>query len=636
MFNVEARKSFIAKLILRTGLTEEQLPQIKTFHSLCGKLCYSLSQRGLLPECELEGNDGKISMMALQAITSVIGRAKWNKISGNDNQAMDCFLQYIDLVKSNNLSPKDVFDALQLSPSVLFFVDAYEKFEEFRKEKGLRTYADLIRDPYLLLSRDEALAKRVGNQRKYVFVDEAQDMNPVQYGMFLIIAGELAKTALIGDNDQTIYSWRGSDPSIMSESYKKSFPEVVIKGLSKTYRYGHELAIASSYCINKNINRLPNVCVAQKGAAHSSINVHPTKDEGVSIANEIDKKLKESGAQYKDIAILCRIYSAAAPAELALLEKGIPVRITGGRSVLKSKEASLIMAILNLASGKYHTMKPKDRKWIIDAMLKFPSMAIKHSDIEILVNNAAINNKAVGYHISKVDLQGLNKFQKAKITDRTFAISAVEQAKMDASAYDVIQEFAKTTKLIDEIGKGALTKKNAVESQDVFTSLVSFIKRLNTTPSKALEEFENLIKDSQDGSSHKNAILITSIYQAKGLDYDYVYIPGLSDTKFPYEMDGEFSIDHGIEEERRLFYVGITRAIKEVHLFCPNDKELQKHLDTGNPAPLNYGVPKKNASRFIFELNLKRAKAIATKLNNGETFKPINDVESKYLEEYEN
>tara|TARA_R110001592_G_scaffold111525_22_gene308960 strand:+ start:5706 stop:7775 length:2070 start_codon:yes stop_codon:yes gene_type:complete len=636
MFNTKARKSFICKLMERTGLEESELPQVKTFHSLCGSLCYTLADRGFLPKYEMEESDGKISLMALQAITAVIGRKKWNEISGNDSQALDCFLQYIDLVKSNDLSPKDIFDALRLPVSVDFFVEAYEKFEDTRKKKKVRTFADLIRDPYLLLSRDERLAKRVGNQRDYVFVDEAQDMNPVQYGIFKIIAGDAAKTGLIGDNDQTIYSWRGSDPTIMSELYRETFAGVVTKGLSKTYRYGHELALASSYCINNNENRLPNVCVAQKGASHTSIDVHSTRDEGMSIANEIESKLKESGVQHKDIAILCRLYSAAAPAELALLEKGIPVCISGGRSVLNSKEANLILAILNLASGNYHAMKPKDRKWILDSMLKFPSMLVKHSDIDHLVNSVSNHNKALGYHLSRIEIQGLSKYQKSKVTDRSFAISSVEQAKAGAKAYDVIQEFAKATRLLEEIGKGSLTKKNAVESQDVFTSMLNFIKRLDTTPSKALEEFNRLIKDSKESAENNNAIVITSIYQAKGLDYDYVFIPGLSDTRFPHQMDGEFAIDHGVEEERRLFYVGITRAIKEVHLFCPYDIEVINHLKTGNPPPADYGSPKKNASRFIFELDLKRAKSIAKSLNDGETFKAKNEVERKYLDESEN
>ena len=636
MFNVEARKSFIKKLTARTNLPVDSLPQVRTFHSLGGVLCHALSERGFLPQFDMFDNEGQVSLLALQAITAVVGRDKWNKISNNDNQAMDCFLQYVDLVKSNDLSPRDILETLKLPPSVEFFERAFEKFEELRKKRKKRTYADLIRDPFLLLSRDKELARRVGNQRGYIAVDEAQDMNHVQYGLFRIIAGETARTALIGDNDQTIYSWRGSDPNIMSHMYSNEFNNVEVLGLSKTYRYGHELALASSFCINHNQNRLPNVCVARNGASETTIHVHPTREEGEVAADIIKDKLDNHGALYQDIAVLCRLYSSAAPVELALLEKGIPVYISGGRSVLESKETMLIRAILTLASGGYHACSPKDRKWIIESLLKLPSMSIKHDDIEMIASSVATQTTGVGYHISQFQIKDLSKYQAAKISDRSFAISAIEKCKSDEKAHSVIQAFAKTTDLIEGIGKGSLTKKGAIESKDVINSLISFIKRLDTTPSGALKEIDKLIAASRDYAKHKQAVMITSIYQAKGLDYDYVFIPGLSDSRFPHQLDSEFAIDHGLEEERRLFYVGITRAKKEVHLLCPKDPEIIRHLQSGSRPLDKYGEPSKNASRFIFELNLRRAKEVARLIHDGKPFTPTSEVEEKYLTEYEN
>jgi len=636
MFNVEARKSFINKLMQRTNLDKDSLPQVRTFHSLGGVLCHSLSQRGFLPRYDMFDNDGQVTLLALQAITSVIGREKWNKISNNDNQAMDCFLQYIDLVKSNNISPRDVLEMLKLPPSVEFFEKAFSKFEELRIKRGKRTYADLIRDPYLLLSKDTELARRVGNQRDYIAVDEAQDMNHVQYGLFKIIAGEKARTALIGDNDQTIYSWRGSDPAIMSHMYNEDFKDIKMLGLSKTYRYGHELALASSYCINNNKNRLPNVCVANKGANETTITVHPSHEEGVAAAKIIKDKLDNHGALYQDIAVLCRLYSSAAPVELALLERGIPVYTSGGRSVLDSKEALLLRAILTLASGGYHAAKPKDRKWVIESMLKLPSMSIKHADIEMIANTVSTETSGVGYHISQCKLGKISKYQEVKISDRSYAISAVEKSKPDEKAHTVVQAFAKATDLLEGVGTGSLTNKGAIESKDILVSLMAFIKRLDMSPSGALQEFDKLLSASRDYAAHKKAVMITTIYQAKGLDYDYVIIPGLTDTRFPHQLDSEFAIDHGLEEERRLFYVGITRAIKEVHLFCPKDPEVIKYLDTGNRALDSYGTPSKNASRFIFELNLKRAKELAKLIHDGKPFAPQTSVEGKYMDEYEN
>jgi DNA helicase-2/ATP-dependent DNA helicase PcrA len=633
MFNTEARKSFVNKMVKRTGLPVKEFESIKTFHSLGNALCKSLSARGLLPDLELFENDGQVAMMAIQAITSVIGQKQWRELAGNDNQAMDCFLQYVDLIKANELSPKDVFEALNLPEKVKFFEQAYHAFEELRLKRGKRTFADLIRDPYMLLSEDKELAARVGNQRQFVAVDEAQDMNPVQYGLFKIIAGEKARTSLIGDNDQTIYSWRGSDPEIMSLRYREDFPDMELLSLAKTYRYGHELALASSYCIDVNKKRIPTVCVALKESKPTSIHVHPTELEGKVAADIIQDKLKNHGASLKDFAILCRLYSAAAPLEIALLEKGIPVSISGGRSVLYSKEAKLIRAILALASGHYASSTVKDRSWMLEALLKSPSMQIKNADVESIIKLVAKEKSGVGYHTSNIKIAKLNKYQEVKLRDRTFAISDVEKSKKGAKAHMIIESFAKATKLTEGMGKSSLTKKNASEAKDTFKNLTAFIKRLDTDAAGAYEKINELISQCEQSIGSDGAITITSIYQAKGLDFPYVFIPGLSDSRFPHNSEGEFTIDHGMEEERRLFYVGITRGIKEVHLLCPKDSILSSHLETGAPRPPDYGDPKTNASRFLFELNLKRAKELAAKIAKGETFEPVGEVEVKYAEE---
>ncbi len=277
MFGSDAQKHFVSKLKkAASGMNGAKHPEVLTFHALCLRLCKYFSERGLMPNYALETSDFTLKMMASYVLKSHYTPQQWKLMQNKNDKVVDLFITFIDLIKSGSKSPKQVASDIRLAKdNIEPFIAAFLVFEKEREKKGIRFFSDLIYDVVNLLNENQRARDLVSNKKKYIFVDEFQDINEIQYSLLKHLAGDKANAIVIGDVDQSIYQWRGSDPEFMNSYFTEDFPGAKEYQLTQTFRYGHELTIASNMLIGNNYfgGKKRAISVAGNNAVTTTIDI---------------------------------------------------------------------------------------------------------------------------------------------------------------------------------------------------------------------------------------------------------------------------------------------------------------------------------------------------------------------------
>jgi len=606
MFGKDARIDFEKKLASTAPESIGPLPTIKTFHSLANHLCNVLMERNLLPRARLESSEGKLRYAATQAMRRHVSAAEWKELTSGDNKVVDVFLQYIDLIKSDMQSASLVFEMCCFDDKLKFFVDAYDTFEQTRKNASIRYFSDLLTDLVVYLIENPHIAQKLADQRSHIIVDEAQDMNVVQYTLVKILAGVRAGVMLVGDLDQSIYAWRGSKPSIMLKQFKEDFGEVEIYPMPDTFRFGPKLSLMANSLIQHNTERLDTLCRSHPNAKNfdTEIFVHSSDEEGES-AIDIIKDARNRGVPFAEIMVLCRLYSASSSIELACLNAGFPIQVDSGRGVMSTKETSAISSLLMIASGQMGTVAKNRRATFFEELLRYPHVGLPGNMLEATAKRLASRDNGYGTALSQMEFPELSGYQKKRLRERGAMLSSIERRGDGQRASEMLTRYSRETDLYKSLAKLATTDQDAAETVDRSKSLISYATKRKGTSSELLAHFSEL--KSADNNSG-DTIRVTSIFKAKGLERQVILVPGANDARFPYKAKGEYVIQSELEEERRLFFVGITRGIDEVHIFGPNDQDFERYMQTGTlPRAYNDGN-KDGMSRFVYEMSWRELK----------------------------
>lgn len=600
MFGSSAQKDFVSRLKKAAGDEFESLPDIRTFHSLCLHLCKFYAKRGLIGDYKLEPNDKVRDFMAMEAIKIVMAEQakKENKNQkksyiSNDMLDVDTFVSFIDMVKSTLKSPREVFKLMKINDESEVFIDAYSVFEEIRNEEKIRFFSDLIYDLVVLIRDNSDAASLISNHKDYIIVDEYQDTNYCQAVLLKILAGERAKVMVVGDVDQAIYEWRGGDPKIMLHDFKRDFPGCEMLPLTETFRYGSGVSIYANNLIQNNKERFPTVCKSNDNCGESEIHLVEKADHGRE-AVRIVRAHQAKGKKLSDIAVLVRMYSHSASIELAFIEAGIEYYISNGIEFLKSNEAKTLLSIMELSSGMFKEMSENERCEKIKSILKFPHIGLKNDVICKIAAKMAKKDGGYFDDIWRMLPPSVNKFHKEKISERGIMLSEIEHLGKSRLASrrateSIVEYYIKRTDLFDWIQSSSLIEIDADESIKRCSVFSSFVEKTPGSIHEKIEKIKSMASKEKDANAEH--VLITSIHKSKGLEWDTVIIPSLEEKSFPYFYNNQ---PPDMEAERRLFFVGVTRCIKNVHLLTsvPREKYIGKREDYR---------PK---SRFISELKM--------------------------------
>ena len=625
MFNKSARDSFAETMQQRLAATALQLPEVRTFHALGMRLVNSFTRRGALPGYTLVTEEFVQEKLARQVANEVYRQEQDNGgwLAGD---AIEEFLTFIDRVKSTVTEAAEVYKKLNLSTRCSYFVKAYELFEKVRRERKIRFYADLIHEPLMAMLADDELATWVTDRVEHVIVDEYQDINEAQQQLLKILAGSRAKVMVVGDVDQCIYEWRGAKPEYITTRFQIDFPQPENYQLSFTFRYGHQLSLAANHLISGNRKRDQKLCISHQTTEKTVITCLEEQTKHPVLA--VLSAWRAQGRSLQDAVVLVRLFAQSVPVELALLEAGIPYRLEGNAPVFDCAEVLALTGYLKLVVGSMADGGQESRERMFTAMLSQPHLGIKREDMLLLVRSIAENPDSAVSVLGNWSGAELAPFIRKRVEETAGNWRWLAGCSSSGRADVLLKKIVEKLKLYDfyhTFSARSATAENRVKTCQAFIDFAAAQKLSVRQLLAKISEFQ-----SAGDAPAAETLLLTSVHRAKGLEWPLVILPGLEEGSFPFYRERESGADD-LEDERRLFYVAMTRAIEQVVWIHPVDAELKRCM-----ARCCGKIPQEmvRASRFLYEANPGLSVCLGEMLATGDVDQTITADDTTIARQY--
>lgn len=596
-FTNKAAKEMKARLGSMIGESIVKYMWVGTFHGICGRILRENIDRYSFPSGKkLDKNftiydDNDTSAVLKQAIKKLnlddkIYQPKLVKsvISNAKNKMQDAyaFATFARDFKSQNIAK------------------IYEEYENILNNNNAIDFDDMLMLTVKLLDHNTEVRTEYYDRFKHIMVDEYQDTNLAQYNLVnMLYTNKLAEIpperslCVVGDVDQSIYSWRGADYTIIM-NFQKDFKNTKLIKLEQNYRSTANILNVANAIIENNTERVDKVLYSNKGEGEL-IDYFEAQDEADE-ANFIVSKIKQdSGGNYNQYAILYRTNSQSRSLEEACMAAGVPYRIYGGLKFYDRKEIKDIVAYLKLI---YNTDDSQSFRRIVNV----PKRAIGDTTVKRLqefADREDISLFAAAQRIEE-DVE-IPQRTRSKITDFVNLITKFRAAKDNYS----LREFV--TLVIEKSGYLAeLQLQNTPESQADIENLQEFV---NVAEEFVPEENDNvlgeflaqvaLVSDIDNMDAIANNVTLMTLHAAKGLEFPVVFMAGMDEGVFPHQRT--FTNPSELEEERRLMYVGVTRAEEKLYLTSAKRRQMWGEFKYYNPSRFIEEIPPQLMNRTSFE-----------------------------------
>ena len=444
------------------------------------------------------------------------------------------------------------------------FYQIYNEYVERCFKAGAMDFDDLLLKTNELLNSYPDTLSKYQNIFKYILVDEYQDTNHSQYLIIRALSDKFQNICVVGDDAQSIYSFRGANINNIL-NFQKDFPDSKIFRLEQNYRSTKNIVNAANSLIENNQKRLKkNVWTENESGEKISVNKLLTDgEEGRFVASSIFENKMQSQLQNSDFAILYRTNAQSRSFEDALRKKNISYRVYGGLSFYQRKEIKDVLAYLRLL------INPDDEQ-AFKRIINFPARGIGQTTLNKIAVEA--KNSSVSDYIFIKDLlkssEILNNSTKNKLLDFVIMIESIKNKIEHADVFDITKEVLKQSGLYnlyknDESLEGINRIQNIEELLNGIKDFVENNEKSQASVSSFLQDVA-LATDQDNDTNDNNKVSLMTVHLAKGLEFPYVYIVGLEENLFPSAMNLNSRTE--LEEERRLFYVALTRAEKKIYL----------------------------------------------------------------------
>lgn len=568
----EEMQNRVTDLLLRAGVPPARV-WISTFHSLCARLLRrEAAHAGLAKDFAIYDDDDQLA-----AVKLVMGRLK---IDGDDLTPRNV-LSRISYAKNQGQSPEQV-RADGFGPDTRKVADIYAGYEDLLKHSNAVDFDDLLLKSARLLRDAREVRERWRNRFAYVHVDEYQDTNRVQYDLLRLLANERQNVCVVGDEDQSIYRWRGADVSILL-SFSQDFPSAKVIRLERNYRSTQTILDAAAAVVSHNPDRLGKTLRAEK-AAGANLRYFEARDanaEAEFVAGELETLLNDDPDQTCAVEYRTNFQSRAF--EEVFRRRGLRYKLVGGFSFYNRAEVKDALAYVRLA------LHPEDDISLL-RVLNVPARGIGKTTLDTLRDIADREQLSLWVAIESLLTSPASTRALAPLRAFRELILAMGQAYTQKEPAEFLRH------LLEETGYMTMLRdRNTPEDVSRMENLEELVRAVAESQD-AGESFSDfldaaaLVSDA-DSYEDKPGVTLITLHSTKGLEFDHVFLTGLEDGICPHSRS--INEDKGIEEERRLVYVGMTRAKKSLTL----TRALYRRI-FGNEQQMRASLP----SRFLTEI----------------------------------
>ncbi|MEA3330153.1 MAG: 3'-5' exonuclease [Campylobacterota bacterium] len=454
----------------------------------------------------------------------------------------------ISRYKNSLLTPDDAYKQTELF-NYQQIAKVYEEYEAYLLENNLVDFDDLIALTYKILNQNPELAQKTSQKYQYIMIDEYQDTNELQLKLLQILCVAHNNICVVGDDDQSIYGWRGAHIRNIME-FDQDFKGTKVFKIEENYRSKEPILKVANALIEHNRSRLGKKLIATRGSgdAVTILNSNDENEEARKIASKISK-LIDSGISADNIAVLYRVNVLSRSIEEGLNRAGVAYKLVGGLRFYDRAEIKDLISYIRVITNFHDDFSFK-------RIVNKPKRGLGKASVDKIELAAHANETSIYEYLKKVsvgDLEALVRKKNAK-TLKSFIEDIQKVSEVaEESSYDFIDLLEETFHLKD-IYKGHQDESDKILNMDEFYGLFrDFIKK---SPQAPLDEFLNeLTLQSEQDQVEGASIYMMSIHASKGLEFDHVFIIGLEEGFLPLVGDGS-----DLEEERRLGYVSFTRA----------------------------------------------------------------------------
>lgn len=589
-FNKDAAEA-IRRNLKRRGV---EGVQVQTLHGLGFGIVNQAVAQGLAPanssgKAGFDGVERRILWAALDEARrrQVEYREELNRLDQDDflGFVARCKgnLAYADLTQTT-LSPAARRIASQASPPENrdWYLPLFRLYEETRRSRGWISYDDMITSAWELLMAHPRLLASVQSAYACLLVDEFQDVNLAQAELIELIARPHGNLMVIGDDDQTIYEWRGAQPRFILEFEKRHKTKVYF--LEENFRCRASQVALANAVIRHSPERSPKLVKLTQGFDGETVLHRPADDaaEGRAVVEQVQRVLRD-GRRAEGIAVLVRLFAQTAPIEASLLEAGIPYRVEGEQPFYRREEAKIFLDYIRLGQMEADLLagRPLSEDAIDEFLILWPRLRNRPNrtlprtvgeEIGVWVaEKQQPLTAALRAFASRSRGRGGEQMEKFAADLRWLAGQVQPDAIGNRPAHALLGELDNRlgyrTELLAASGDEALGRAKAgavdallqlAQGQGSVDRFLRFVEQLEST--------------HQRRKGGADLVTLTTIYRAKGLEWPVVLLPGLGEGTLPYAR-GE-----SLAEERRLLYVAITRSQDRLHLFAPADRPLSRFL----------------------------------------------------------
>jgi len=551
-----------AAAVMRERVTrlikEKHAPlNIGTFHSICARILRNdIKHLGFTSDFAIYDAADQVAL--LKVVMADMGVPKNSIIPKTARNRISYY--------KNKLITHDVAMKSARTIQDRTIVDIYKVYQKALKKNNALDFDDLLNYPLEIFENHPGILGKYRKKWKYILVDEYQDTNRAQFLLVKMLAEKHKQICVVGDDDQSIYGWRGADIRNILD-FGKAFPNCEVFTLEENYRSTQQILTAATAVVENNEDRADKNLSAIHGEGENLglIETHDEMEEADAVISALEKEIKINKRTFNDFAILYRTNAQSRALEDSFRRNGIPYKIVGGTRFYERKEVKNLLGYLRLIVNLKDTIS-------LRRVINFPPRGIGLKTVDKCVLQATKDKKELFDVLNNPEPINIRGKQGESLVNFHNLIKKYNDLLTKINASELVRALVDETEILKYY-----KRQDTIEDQERYANVMEVLNSVDEfmerNPGSLLHDFleeVSLLTDIDEWNEDENHVTMMTVHSAKGLEFPVVFVTGLEDGLFP--LSGALSERNLMEEERRLFYVALTRAQQMVYLLYATER----------------------------------------------------------------